>query len=60
MYQRYLLSHKQEPDIPVAYTQADAVAAKHRFERLFAQAYPGAVLGEDVQPEDMAEQMRKA
>lgn len=60
MYQRYLLSHKQEPDIPVDYTQADAVAAKRRFERLFAQAYPGAILGEDVQPEDMPEEMRKA
>lgn len=60
MYQKYLLSHKAEPDIPVEFTPEDAVEAKRRFDRRFAEAYPGKLLGEDVQPEDMPEDMRKA
>ena len=60
MYQKYLLSHPKEPDIPVGFTLEDAVEAKRNFERLFAEAYPGKILGEDRQPEDMPKELRKA
>lgn len=60
MYQKYLLSHPNEPDIPMGFTLEDAVEAKQNFERLFAEAYPGKILGEDLQPEDMPEELRKA
>ncbi|MBQ3701861.1 MAG: hypothetical protein II885_03805 [Oscillospiraceae bacterium] len=45
MYQKYLLSHPNEPDIPMGFTLEDAVEAKQNFERLFAEAYPGKTVG---------------
>ena len=60
MYQKYLVSNIEEPDIPVEFTEEDARESMRVFEKMFAEAYPGKILGEDVQPEDMPEELRKA
>ncbi len=47
-FQRYFLAHADKMEIPIDFGPQDALAAQKEFERLFAKAYPGQVLGVDI------------
>ena len=58
-FQNYFISHYEEIEIP--FDQVDDVeASKIEFESLFAQKYPGYVLGEDIAFGDLDNQVQKA
>ena len=60
VYQKYFFDHCQEMDIPADFTEQDALKARQKFERLFADTYPGQVLGEDIEFDDLAREVQNA
>ena len=60
LYQEYMLKHGDEVPVPYDFTVEDIPAARRRFEELFAERYPGMVLGEDVMPEELPKEIADA
>ncbi len=58
IYQEYFTAHYEELEIPVDFP--DAAAAREAYEVLFAQQYPGKVLGRDVAFDELSPEVQKA
>ena len=60
LYQEYFSEHCQEMDIPADFAEQDALEARQNFERLFADTYPGKVLGEDIEFDELSSEVQNA
>ncbi len=58
IYQDYFLSHYQEIEMPINFTEYET--AKYEFEKMFAKAYPGKTFGVDVQLSELPEEIQHA
>ena len=59
-YQEYFIKHCQDMDIPADFTEQDALKARLKYERLFAETYPGKVFGDDIEFEDLSPEVQEA
>ena len=59
-YQEYFINHCQDMDIPADFTQQDALNARHKYERMFAETYPSKVFGEDIEFKELTQEIQNA
>ena len=59
-YQKYFIEHCQEMDIPADFTDRDALKAREEYEQMFADNYPGMVMGEDIDFEELSPEVQMA
>ena len=60
LYQKYFFDHYDELDIPASFTLEDSQRARENFKQLFAQTYPGKIMGKDIQFDDMTPELKNA
>ena len=58
-YQNFLISHKDEINIPIDY-DGNYLDAEEEFVSVFQQQYPGLVLGKDIAYEDLSNEVKMA
>ena len=59
-YQEYFIEHYQDMNIPVDFNDQDALKARQKYERMFAETYPGKVFREDIQFEELTQEIQEA
>ena len=59
-YQEYFIEHCQDMNVPADFTEQDALKARQKYERMFAETYPAKVFGEDIQFEELTQEIQNA
>ncbi len=59
-YLDYFLAHSDTLLIPMDFGQPEIEASRNHYEKLFAQKYPGKVLGSDISFEELSDDVKEA
>ena len=60
LYKNYIIEHRNEVKIPVDFTTEDVFSSREKYETLFAQQYPGKILGKDIQFDELSSEVQEA
>ena len=60
IYQKYFIEHCGELDIPADFTVDDVQRSREIYRQLYAETYPGTILGKDIKFEDLTPEIQKA
>ena len=60
LYKNYIIEHRNEVKTPVDFTTEDVFSSREKYETLFAQQYPGKILGKDIQFDELSSEVQEA